>query len=124
MAAGGFLLLTVFQVSLALGAPLGRAAWGGNHGDVLPPTLRSASAVSAVVLVGAAFIVLGRGGYLRSTPFPKLFRWGTWVLSALMGLSSLANFASSSSWERFLGGPVALLLALLCFLVASGRARR
>jgi hypothetical protein len=28
------------------------------------------------------------------------------------------NFASSSPWERFLWGPLALLLAALCFVVA------
>lgn len=38
-------------------------------------------------------------------------------------LSGLANLASSSGWERFLMGPVALLLAFLCLVVALGGAR-
>ncbi len=37
---------------------------------------------------------------------------------AVLALSALANLASSSSWERFLNGPIALLVALLCFIVA------
>jgi hypothetical protein len=39
----------------------------------------------------------------------------------MMALSALANFASSSSRERFQNEPVALLLALLCLVVALAR---
>jgi hypothetical protein len=121
LAAGGFLLVAVFQIALSLGVPWGRGAWGGVHGDVLPARLRIASAVSAGVLVVAALVVLVRVGYLGNTAIPYgVFRWGTWTLVAAMTLSALANFASSSRWERFLGGPVALLLALLCLVVALG----
>ncbi len=105
LAAGGFLLVAVFQIALALGVPWGRGAWGGVHGDVLPARLRIASAVSAGVLVVAALVVLVRVGYLGNTAIPYgVFRWGTWTLVAAMTLSALANFASSSRWERFLGG--------------------
>jgi hypothetical protein len=63
-------------------------------------------------------IVLGRVGYGASgVPF-AVFRWGTWALVPAMTLSALGNFASSSRWENFLMGPVALLLAVLCLLVA------
>ena len=48
MAAGvGFLLVAGFQIALALGAPWGRAAWGGAHEGRLPGKLRVASLVSA-----------------------------------------------------------------------------
>ena len=106
-----------FQIALAFGAPWGRGAWGGAH-DVLPIRQRIASAVAAVVLVLGALIVLGRTGYWESSlPF-GVFRWGTWALVGGMALSALGNFASSSPWERFLMGPIALLLALLCLVVA------
>ena len=122
VAAGGFVLVAAFQVLLALGAPLGYAAWGGTV-EVLPPGLRIASAASAVVLVVAALIVLGRAGYWMATiPF-GIFRRGTWVLVGTMALSGLANLASSNGWERLLMGPVALLLAILCLVVALGGAR-
>lgn len=120
VAAGGFVLLAAFQVLLALGAPWGRAAWGGVHGDVLPPKLRIASAVSVVVLLIAVLIVLGRAEYWGANVPSGIFRWGTWALVAMMTLSALANFASSSPWERFLGGPMALLLAITCLVVALG----
>lgn len=36
VAATGFAAIAVFQVALAAGAPLGRAAWGGTHPEQLP----------------------------------------------------------------------------------------
>jgi hypothetical protein len=119
MAATGFILVAGFQVFLALGASWGRAAWGGAH-DVLPPGLRIASAAAAAMSTTAALVVLGRAGYLGATVLFGIFRWGAWVLVGAIALSALGNFASSSGWERFLMGPVALLLALLCFIVALG----
>ena len=48
VAAVGFIVLAVFQVALALGAPLGEAAYGGTHTD-LPVALRITSAFAAIV---------------------------------------------------------------------------
>ena len=118
VAASGFVLIAGFQICLALGAPWGRAAWGGVY-DVLPQRLRIASAASATVLVVAALVVLGRAGYWGGAVIPTgIFRWGVWVLAAAMALSALGNLASSSRWERFLMGPTAVLLALLCLVIA------
>ena len=98
---------------------MGHAAWGGAQ-ERLPSGLRIASAFAAVVFVVAALIVLGRAGY-RMSPVPlSVSRWGIWVLVAVLALSALVNFASSSNWERFLLGPIALLEALLCLIVARG----
>ena len=100
-------------------APLGRAAWGGAHTH-LPMGLRVASAFSVEVWVLAALIVLGRAGFGVS-PLPLGFvRWGTWILVGVLPLGAVMNFASPSNWERFLWGPVALILAALCLAVARG----
>jgi hypothetical protein len=116
-AAAGFLTIAAFQTALALGAPLGRAAWGGIHAR-LPFKLRIASALAVGVWVLAALIILGRAGSLVS-PFPPAFAlWGTWILFGVNLLATLMNFASRSSWERFLWAPVALILAVLCLAVA------
>jgi hypothetical protein len=114
-AATGLAGTAAFQLLLALGVPWGRAAWGGGH-DRLPTPLRVASALSAVVLAIAAFVILGRTGY-ESGP-SALFRWGTWALVGLLAFSALGNFASRSRWEKLLLGPVALLMSLLCLIVA------
>jgi hypothetical protein len=117
-AAVGFLVIAAFQVALALGAPLGRAAWGGAYDEQLPMGLRIASGVAVGVWVLAALIVLGRAGY-RVVRLPYgVLRWGTWVLVGLLFVGALMNIASSSGWERFGWGPVALILGALCLFVA------
>ena len=116
-AAVGFLAIAAFQAALALGVPLGRAAWGGIHAR-LPVRLRIASAFAAGVWVLAALIILGRGGFHVSALPPAFDRWGTWVLVGVNFLAALLNFASHSKWERLLWAPVALILAVLCLVVA------
>jgi hypothetical protein len=49
-------------------------------------------------------------------------RWGTYVLVGILTLSGIMNIISPSKWERFLWGPVALILAVLCLVVAFGTA--
>lgn len=117
LAAAGFLVIAAFQVALALGAPFGHAAWGGKQAR-LPTRLRIASAVAAVIWIVATLIVLGRAG-LGISPFPDAAeRWGTWILVGLLPIGALMNVASSSRWERYLWGPLALVLALLTLVVA------
>lgn len=48
VAAAGFAGIAGFEVALALGAPLGRAAWGGTH-VYLPTGLRIASGAAALI---------------------------------------------------------------------------
>ncbi|MDQ2935600.1 MAG: hypothetical protein M3R49_11610 [Chloroflexota bacterium] len=79
-----------------------------------------ASSVSMIIFISAAFVVLGRAGYWGMR-FSGVFRVGTWLLAVALGLGAIMNLASSSAWERFMWAPVALLLALLSFVVARGR---
>jgi hypothetical protein len=117
LAAIGFLAIAAFQVALALGAPLGRAAWGGAH-ERLPGRLRIGSAIAVVVWVLAALIVLARGG-LPVIGLPSIaIEWGPWVLVGLSAVGAIVNFASTSPWERFGWGPLALILAALCLVLA------
>jgi hypothetical protein len=118
-AAVGFLAIATFQVALALGAPLGRAAWGGASVE-LSVGLRIASAFAVAVWVFAALVVLRRAGYRVPLVASGVSRWGTWIIVGLSVLGALMNFASPSNWERFLWGPVALILGVLCLLVARG----
>lgn len=117
MAAAGFVLVAWFQAALALGAPWGRAAWGGAHRR-LPGGLRIASAVAVVLWLAAALVVLAHAGYGWS-PIPSLVaRWGTWVLFGLLVVGTLMNLASRSRPERLIQTPTAAVLAILCLLVA------
>ncbi|WP_233198142.1 hypothetical protein [Cryobacterium sp. Y50] len=51
--------LAIFQLLLIAGLPLGRFAWGGQHA-VLPTHLRIGSAVSIVLYLVFALLVLER----------------------------------------------------------------
>jgi hypothetical protein len=120
VAAAGFLLQAAFQAAIALGAPLGSASWGGAYEGQLHTGLRIASGLAVAVYVLFALIMLGRAGF-RGVPLPYgVLRWGTRVLVGLMFLGAFANLASSSGWERFGWGPLSLILAVLCILVALG----
>jgi len=122
-AAIGFLGIAAFEIALALGAPLGRAAWGGSYRQ-LPAGLRIASAIAVAVWIFASAVVLGRAG-IRLVPMSDAFvRRGTWVLFGVSVLAAVVNFASPSAWERFTWGPVSVVLAVLCFVVARGGLER
>ena len=120
-AAVGFLTIAAFQLALALGAPLGRAAWGGTHAQ-LPTGLRIASALAFGVWALAALIILERAGIHAFALPTGLLRWGTWILVGVLALGAVLNFALPSGWERYLWGPVAVILAALCLLVARSAA--
>ena len=113
----GFLAIATFQAALALGAPLGRAAWGGMQTD-LPVGLRIASGVAIFVWILAAAIILGRVG-IEVVPMPNgLHRVGSWVLLVILAIGVVMNLASQSPWERFLWGPVGAILAVLTWTIA------
>jgi hypothetical protein len=119
VAAAGFASIAIFQLALASGAPLGRAAWGGAH-RVLPPRLRRASAVSCVVWLMAVVIILWRAGLIDVPALPSLVPViGTWLLVVVSAVGALVNLASSSPWERFGWAPYAATLAVLSLVVAA-----
>lgn len=116
-AAAMFAGLAAFELALALGAPLGRAAMGGTH-TYLPAGLRIVAGIAALIWPLAALVVLRRSGYRVPLISARVARAGTWVLTGLLGLGVLMNLASSSDWERFLQAPGAAILATLCLVAA------
>ena len=118
LAAGGFGAIVLFEVALALGAPLGEAAMGGSHSGQLPSDLRVVSALGAAFWSLAALTVLSRGGFAFSPVPRRAARWGTWVLVVVLALGTVMNAASPSSWERFGWAPLVLALTVVCFRLA------
>lgn len=120
-AIAGFIGIAVFQGMLALGVALGKAAWGGGS-DHLSTALRVGSSISMVVWLIAAAIVAQRCGFLKMRFSPVLINRSTWALVGVMFLGSAVNWASRSPWERYTWGPINLLIALLCLIVAMSAA--
>jgi hypothetical protein len=119
VAAAGTAGMAAFQILLAAGLPLGHAAFGGARA-VLPAKLRAASVISAVLFLAAIYVVLARGEWLGLAAESAPVRIATWVFAAVFGISTLANLASRSRWERFLMAPIALVLTACFVAVALG----
>lgn len=112
-------LLSVFQLALAAGAPLGHFAWGGAH-RVLPRKLRVGSLVSIVLYALIAFVLLERESVLNLLSLPAVERVAAWVVTAYFVIGIVMNAISRSRPERFVMTPVVLVLAVLSLLVALG----
>jgi hypothetical protein len=108
--------LTVLQVLLVAGAPLGRFAWGGQHA-VLPPQLRIGSAVAIVLYVVFAVLVLQGAEVLDVLP-EGLVDVALWVLTGYLALGTAVNAASRSRSERAVMTPVTAVLAVACLVLA------
>ena len=109
--------LAVFQIALALGAPLGRFAWGGAQAR-LPVELRIGRGVSLFIYGACAGIVLDRAG-LVDVVADDVSRVGVWVVAGFMSLGVAMNAISRSKPERFTMTPVALVLAVCAYVVAA-----
>lgn len=110
--------LAVFQLALALGAPIGRFAWGGRH-RVLPTKLRIGSLVSILIYVVIALLALDRAGLIDVVP-DTVSTVGMWVAFGYFVLGIPLNAVSRSRPERSTMTPVVAVLAVLSLLVALG----
>jgi hypothetical protein len=113
-------VLVVFQAGLALGAPWGAAAWGGQNTGVLPRNLRIASGVAAVLIYPIVILLIAAaGGLIGSDWVPFDLTIAMWVLAVVLGIGAVMNFISRSAVER-IWGPVALAVAACCAIIALG----
>ena len=121
IAVTGFFGLTVFQLLLVFGFPLGNAAWGGKH-RILPANLRIASFFSALIFVFVSLSVLEKVEMITVFHNPTLVKWIVWIFTAFLGLNTLSNFFVGSKFEKRYMTPVSLFLCLLClFISVTGR---
>jgi hypothetical protein len=111
--------LAFFQLSLVLGAPLGRFAWGGQH-RVLPLSLRVGSVVSIAIYACVALVVLARADLVDVGVSPRVIEVACWVLTGYFFLGIGLNLASRSKPERFVMTPLCVLLCVLTGVVALG----
>jgi hypothetical protein len=110
----------VFQLALALGAPLGAYAMGGAYPGVLPASMRLAAVLQVGVLAFAAAVILSRAGVVLPA-WARASRWMAWIVVGLMALSLVLNMITPSPVERMVWAPVAGLLLISGLRVAWGR---
>lgn len=111
------LALAVMQTLAALGLPLGRFLWGGQH-RTLPTPLRIGSAASVLIYAGMAILLLCRSGILggEETTFVRV---ATWVLFGYFVLGCVVNAVSRSRPERYTMTPATIVLAVATFVLAA-----
>ena len=102
--------LVVFQAALALGAPLGRVAWGGQY-ETLPVGYRLGSVVSMAVYVYLILCILKIWGK-KSLVSPKTARISIKIFGYFLIVGVLMNAISRSHLEAILMTPTALILCL------------
>lgn len=111
-------LLAIFQLALALGAPLGRFAWGGQH-RVLPQRMRVGSIVSILIYALIALCALDRAGAIDV--FPDIVSAvAMWVIFGYFALGVVLNAISKSKPERAVMVPITIVLTVLSLLIALG----
>jgi hypothetical protein len=113
--------VAAFQVALAAGLPLGEATMGGRAATidgVLQPRYRALALGSAVVLVLAAWIVLGRAGTVPSFLGGQALAWAAWVVAGFLALNTLTNLSGRHPLERWGMASITFAAALLVAYVA------
>jgi cytochrome bd-type quinol oxidase subunit 2 len=116
IAAGG---VVAFQLALAFGAPWGRYAMGGAFHGRLPPPMRVAAVVQAILIAVLAVAVLSAAG-LMLPDLVVAFPWLVWVAVVVSALAVVLNAISRSAGERRIWVPVASVLLVSSLLVALG----
>lgn len=111
------LALTIFQLALVFGAPLGAYAWGGQH-KVLPTNLRVSSVGSIILYILFAGVIASKTGFISGLILPQTVNFSMYVFAAYFTLGIFMNAISKSKKERMVMAPVAAVLAV-CFWVVA-----
>lgn len=109
--------LAIFQLALALGTPLGKYAWGGQHRGTLPAKLRIGSAVSIVLYAIFAVVALDKAGAIDVLD-DSVVNVAIWVIVAYSFVGILMNGISRSKPERYTMTPIVTVLAVLFLMIS------
>lgn len=112
-----FAALAAFQLALALGAPLGRFAWGGGQAR-LPIGLRIGSALSIALYALFCAVVAECAGLVTLFPWREISDIGVWIVTGYLGLGILMNAISRSKPERYTMTPLVIVLFAMSLIVA------
>jgi hypothetical protein len=115
-----FAIFIGVQLLVAAGVIPVSMLWGGRQTE-LTPSLRAGSLVAALVLGVFAYIIRYRAGLVGSVPQPTVIRIAAWAVTGYLVLNTLGNFASVSPVEKFLFGPLTILMTAACLIVAASQ---
>ena len=113
-------LVSLFQIALIAGAPIGEYAFGGRNPGKLPTKFRIGSVFTLAIYVGIIGHMLAQLGILPKMLPTDLNTAANWAIFGLNLLSLVMNAISRSKKERDMWVPVALLLSVASYFVAVG----
>jgi len=111
-------IVAIFQIALALGAPLGEYAYGGSRVGKLPLGFRINSVVVVLAMLAISGHYLAQLGVFEPILDPAGNSVVNWVLVVFFVLSALANTATRSKKERMVWGIPTILMFLASLAVA------
>jgi hypothetical protein len=111
------IVIAIFQLALALGAPLGEYTMGGKFPGKLPNKMRAAALVQILILLFFVFIVTSKAG-IAFEQYYGFGRIGIWFIVAFFIFGSIVNLSSPSKKEKLVMGPANIIAVISTFLVA------
>jgi len=110
-------VVSIFQLALALGVPWGEYAMGGKFPGKLPIKMRILAVLQIVVIMFFTAIVLTKAGMILSNYY-NLSRIAIWFVIAYFVLGSILNLITNSKGERLIWGPITVLMLISSIIVA------
>jgi len=111
-------VVAIFQLALALGAPWGEIAMGGKFPGRFPPQMRIAALVQMLVHLLIALVVLIRAGLVFGE-YLEFSKSAIWFIVVLYVIGTLLNIITPSKNERILWAPVTVVLLICSYVVAN-----
>lgn len=84
----------------------------------LPYTMRLITWALIVVMIAGVLLVLGRVKVIWPKVSQKVYALSCWIITVCMFLGALLNFSIPRFWDRFVFGPIFLILFILCVIIA------
>jgi uncharacterized membrane protein YidH (DUF202 family) len=111
--------LSIFQILLAVGLPLGRFAYGGKH-ETLPKNLKIMSIIAVGIFIFGSISVLIRAELFLIIQNSLVFLVVVWILAFYLAFNTFVNLMSRSKSEKYVMTPISLILTVCLFIIAIG----
>lgn len=105
------IIVMIFQLVLALGAPFGEMAMGGKFPGKFPPKMRVAALVQIFVLIAFTLIVLTNSGIILKGYY-SFSESAIWVVTMFSALGVILNIVTPSKKERIIWAPISIVMFL------------
>lgn len=112
-----FSIITVLNILLILGLPLGEFTMGGQY-KVLPGKFRIAAVFSLLIQIFAIIIILQAGGYLAQWFSIRTTKILCFAYTVFLLINTFMNLISYSKKEKYTMTPLSLISAICFFLTA------